>query len=307
MADSEDLEALAAEAFVYSFPLVFDLQEVERFSPGGYGQCCRGAVQLVQSCEPSSRAQGDRFVSINNDTVYSIAQLDVSGGPVRLEVPDTRAATTCCSSSMPGRTTSPTSANARPAPRPAHTCLSRRAGTEQPAEGETVIRLPTAVATILGRWAVNGEKDMAAVPRAAGAADAHPDERWRRWTAGPGRRGRRRPACVRADAGLDAGLSPGRARHRVPAAIRTTRSTRPDFAVRLPRPSALQPPLKERPGGGAQAHGGCAQARGKPRSQRLEADLPRVRLQPRLLRDRRARRSPLEDRRIPSSATSSAH
>ena len=27
-------------------------------------------------------------MSINNDTVYSIAQLDVSGGPVRLRVPD---------------------------------------------------------------------------------------------------------------------------------------------------------------------------------------------------------------------------
>ena len=27
-------------------------------------------------------------MSINNDTVYSIAQLDLSGGPVRLRVPD---------------------------------------------------------------------------------------------------------------------------------------------------------------------------------------------------------------------------
>ena len=31
----------------------------------------------------------DRFVSINNDTIYSIAQVDVSGGPVLLRVPDT--------------------------------------------------------------------------------------------------------------------------------------------------------------------------------------------------------------------------
>ena len=29
----------------------------------------------------------DRFVSINNDTIYSIAQVDVSGGPVLLRVP----------------------------------------------------------------------------------------------------------------------------------------------------------------------------------------------------------------------------
>ena len=27
-------------------------------------------------------------MSVNNDTVYSVAQLDVSGGPVRLDVPD---------------------------------------------------------------------------------------------------------------------------------------------------------------------------------------------------------------------------
>jgi hypothetical protein len=31
----------------------------------------------------------DRFVSINNDTIYSIAAVDVSGGPLLLRVPDT--------------------------------------------------------------------------------------------------------------------------------------------------------------------------------------------------------------------------
>src|SRR5690242_12277128 len=38
----------------------------------------------------ASRLAGpdNRFVSINNDTIYSIAQVDVSGGPVLLRVPD---------------------------------------------------------------------------------------------------------------------------------------------------------------------------------------------------------------------------
>ncbi len=31
----------------------------------------------------------DTFVTINNDTVYSMAQLDLSVGPVQLHVPDT--------------------------------------------------------------------------------------------------------------------------------------------------------------------------------------------------------------------------
>src|SRR5580704_18644101 len=38
---------------------------------------------------PALAGPEDRFVSINNDTIYSIAQVDVSGGPVLLRVPDT--------------------------------------------------------------------------------------------------------------------------------------------------------------------------------------------------------------------------
>jgi len=34
------------------------------------------------------RAQRATFVSINNDTLYSIAQIDLSVGPVRLDVPN---------------------------------------------------------------------------------------------------------------------------------------------------------------------------------------------------------------------------
>jgi hypothetical protein len=37
---------------------------------------------------PALAGPEDRFVSINNDTIYSIAQVDVSGGPVLLRVPE---------------------------------------------------------------------------------------------------------------------------------------------------------------------------------------------------------------------------
>ena len=38
---------------------------------------------------PSLAGPEERFVSINSDTIYSAAQVDLSGGPLRLEVRDT--------------------------------------------------------------------------------------------------------------------------------------------------------------------------------------------------------------------------
>ena len=81
---SDDLATLAADAYIYGFPLVFDLQMVG-------GQAEMGMLQPApfNTFSHASRLAGpdDRFVSINNDTIYSIAQVDVSGGPVLLRVP----------------------------------------------------------------------------------------------------------------------------------------------------------------------------------------------------------------------------
>ena len=85
---SDDLAALAADAYVYGFPLVFDLQAVDGFTRQGMASL---APAPFNSFSHASKLAGpqDRFVSINNDTIYSIAQVDVSGGPVLLRVPDT--------------------------------------------------------------------------------------------------------------------------------------------------------------------------------------------------------------------------
>ena len=82
---SDDLAALAADAFVYGFRLAFDLQQVGGHA--GMGMITPGPFNTFSH---ASRLAGpeDRFVSINNDTIYSIAQVDVSGGPVLLRVPD---------------------------------------------------------------------------------------------------------------------------------------------------------------------------------------------------------------------------
>ena len=75
---SDDLATLAADAFIYGFPLVFDLQMV-----GGQAEMGMITPAPFNSFSHASRLAGsdDRFVSINNDTIYSIAQVDVSGGP----------------------------------------------------------------------------------------------------------------------------------------------------------------------------------------------------------------------------------
>jgi hypothetical protein len=76
---------LAAEAFIYGFPLVFDVQEVDRFALEGIGAV--PATPFNQLGHASALAGPEtKFMSVNNDTVYSIANVDTSGGPVRLEV-----------------------------------------------------------------------------------------------------------------------------------------------------------------------------------------------------------------------------
>ena len=85
---SDDLAALAAEAYVYGFALVFDLQAVGHFTRDGMGSLAPAPANIFSHAMKLA-GPDDRFVSINNDTIYSIAQVDVSGGPMLLRVPDT--------------------------------------------------------------------------------------------------------------------------------------------------------------------------------------------------------------------------
>ena len=84
----QDLEALATEAFLYGYPLVFDLSEVERFTKLGMGSL--PAVGFNRFSH-AARLAGpeDTFLNVNNDTIYSIAHLDLGIGPLLLQVPDT--------------------------------------------------------------------------------------------------------------------------------------------------------------------------------------------------------------------------
>jgi len=158
----DDRVALAAEAFLYGFPLLFDLQQVARFTREGIGSL--GAAPFNAFSHATDLAgPADTFVSINNDTVYSIAQVDVSGGPVRLQVPDTSGRYYVLQF-VDAWTNNFAYIGHRATGTAAGSYLLVAPGWDgSPAAGETVIRFPTSLATIVGRWAVDGEDDLGAV------------------------------------------------------------------------------------------------------------------------------------------------
>ena len=159
---SDDRVALAAEAFVYGFPLVFDLQEVDRFTRNGIGGVPATPFNRFGHASTLAGPQ-DKFVSINNDTVYSIAQLDLSAGPVVLEVPDTDGRYYVLQF-VDAWTNNFAYVGHRATGTKAGSFLLLPPGEERTGgDGAPVIRFPTAVASIVGRWAVKGEDDLPAV------------------------------------------------------------------------------------------------------------------------------------------------
>lgn len=156
------LVALAADAFIYGFPLVFDVQQVDRFAREGIGAV--PATPFNQFGHASALAGPDTtFVSVNNDTVYSIANVDTSGGPVRLDVPDT-AGRYYVLQFVDAWTNNFAYVGHRATGTGERSFLLVSPGWEGEAPDDvTVIRFPTAVATIVGRWSVNGAADMSTV------------------------------------------------------------------------------------------------------------------------------------------------
>lgn len=84
---SDDLATLAKNAYIFGYPFVYDLNEVVKqttdpqVAMGGPVNTFKHATQLA--------GPTDTFVSINNDTLYSIAHCDVTHEPLVLHVPDT--------------------------------------------------------------------------------------------------------------------------------------------------------------------------------------------------------------------------
>ena len=157
---SGDLKALAEEAYIYGFPLVFNLQmaggqvEMGMLKPGPFNTFSHAS---------GLAGPEDRFVSINNDTIYSIARVDVSGGPVLLRVPDTAGRYYVLqfvdawtnNFAYVGRRATGTAAGS-------FLLVPPRWQGDAP-DGAQVIEFPTNVAVIVGRWACDGPADLPSV------------------------------------------------------------------------------------------------------------------------------------------------
>ena len=167
------LAARAAEAFIYGFPLVFDLQEVARFARSGIGAVAATPFNQFGHAPTLAGPETD-FVSINNDTVYSIANVDTSGGPVRLDVPDSHGRYYVLqfvdawtnNFAYVGHRATGTKAGAF--------LLVGPGWAGDTPDDATVVRFPTTIATIVGRWAVDGKSDMPAVRELQSALDLTP-------------------------------------------------------------------------------------------------------------------------------------
>src|SRR6201992_3729948 len=158
MAD-DTVTTLASQAYLYGFPLVFNLEQVRRFVATGVGSNPQAPFNQFSHARTLAGPQ-DTFVTINNDTLYSMAQLDLSVGPVRLHVPDTDGryyvlqfvdAWTNNFAYVGHRATGTGEGDF---------LLVPPGWTGQAPSGVTVIHVPTRVASIVGRWACAGEPDL---------------------------------------------------------------------------------------------------------------------------------------------------
>ena len=157
-----DLEALAAEAFLYGYPLVFDLSEVERFTKVGMGAL--PAAPFNQFSHATQLAgPADTFVSVNNDTIYSIAHLDLGAGPLLLQVPDSDGRYYVLQF-VDAWTDNFAYVGSRATGTSAGRYLLTPPGWEGTVPAGAVrISCPTRVASIVGRWACTGRDDLPAV------------------------------------------------------------------------------------------------------------------------------------------------
>ncbi|MDF6042254.1 DUF1254 domain-containing protein [Streptomyces sp. JH14] len=160
---SDELVALAAEAYVYGYPLVRGLSTVEDFMQEGVGSLAPAPFNHFAH-DGGLASPGTHLGDVSNDTVLSVAQLDLSGGPIRLHVPDTDGAYyvlqfvdawTNNFAYLGRRATGTGEGDWIVAP-------PGWSGSE-PAGVRGVIDAPTSVVSLVGRIACDGPDDMARV------------------------------------------------------------------------------------------------------------------------------------------------
>ncbi|GAA1922732.1 DUF1254 domain-containing protein [Microbacterium aoyamense] len=179
----DDLTELAEEAYSYFYPLVtMDATRLQLTDPASTGGLAHAAPNTLGHVRAFPPADFRAVVAPNFDTLYSSAWLDLSDGPLLLEVPDSGGRYYLMpfldmwtdAFAVPGKRTTGTGAGM---------FLIVPPGWEGDApHGASVLRAPTPVLWMIGRTQTNGPADYAAVnafqdglklTRAAGGEPSH--------------------------------------------------------------------------------------------------------------------------------------
>ncbi len=156
---SDALVTLATQAYVVGFPLVFDLEQVQRYVTTGIGSNPAAPFNSFSHARVLS-GPDDHFVSLNNDTLYSMGQVDVSGGPQVLRVPDAGDRYDVFQF-VDAWTNNFAYIGMRATGTGAGTYVLAPPGwTGTVPDGSTRITLPTPIASIVGRWGCDGPEDL---------------------------------------------------------------------------------------------------------------------------------------------------
>ncbi len=146
------------QAYLYGFPLVFNLDQVTRYTTTGVGANPAARFNTFSHARTLA-GPADTFVTINNDTLYSMAQVDLSVGPVELQVPDT-AGRYYVLQFVDAWTNNFAYVGHRATGTGAGRFLLVPPSWTGDAGDTVVIRFPTTIASIVGRWAVSGDHEL---------------------------------------------------------------------------------------------------------------------------------------------------
>lgn len=153
----------ATELHIYGYPLVYCSDEILKLTDGRSTLFPKAAPFNTFNCARDLLGPDAEFVTPNNDTLYVVAALDMSGGPLLLRTPDTGEryyvlqfvdAWSNNFAYVGHRATGTAAAD----------WLLVPAGSSGPIpDGVTAIEVPSALAVIVGRVQVDGEADLDAV------------------------------------------------------------------------------------------------------------------------------------------------
>ena len=158
--DPAEQVKLAAEVFLYGYPMVYNFREIAKF-PTGPNLVSSSALPYNTFGYARKLLGPDaKFVSPNNDTLYIIAMCDVRNSPLVLHVPDTHDryyvlqfvdAWTNNFAYIGRRATGTAEANF---------LLAGLDYQSDVPEGMRVVHAPSGIFAIVGRITVNGEADL---------------------------------------------------------------------------------------------------------------------------------------------------